>query len=158
MKRIIFLFLATFLCLNGNAQEIRSYVISSTGGSIMGETGALYLSVGEPFNTELSDGEIMIAQGFLQVSIVETTDTEDILEEEINVFPNPSSAEVILELPQMKGSYRYQLFNSMGSEIRLGDIESIRTKVDLSSVSSGTYFLKVIKGSESSKTLKIIKL
>jgi len=124
----------------------------------MGQAGSLYLSIGEPMNTELSEGDILISQGFLQVSIAETTDIDDLLEESINVFPNPTTAVLTLELPEMSGSYQYQLFNSMGAEIEMRELELIRTEVDLSSLSSGTYFIKVIKGSEHSKTLKIVKL
>jgi len=155
---MIFLFLGMILCCNGFSQEIKSYVISSTGGSIMGQSGSLYLSIGEPMNTELADGEIMISQGFLQVSIAETTDVNDLLNEEINVFPNPTSAKIILELPEMTKSYEYHLFNSMGSQIGSNKIEERRTEIDLHSLSAGTYFLKVIKGSDRSKTLKIVKL
>lgn len=146
------------LASSGNAQEIKSYVISSTGASIMGDSGALYLSIGEPMNTEISGGEIMISQGFLQVSISETTATEYILEEEINVFPNPTSADLIIDMPDMDGKYYYQLFDLLGSDIRKEELSKSRTSLDLNFLEAGTYFLKINKGSESSKTLKIVKL
>lgn len=158
MKRMIFIMLAMLFAFSGFSQEIKSYVISSSGASIMGESGALYLSIGEPMNTEISDGDIMISQGFLQVSISESTSTEHLLAEEIKVFPNPTGAYLMIEMPEMDGTYFFQLYNTLGEEIQLDKITTVRTKVDFSSFSSGTYFLKVVKGIESSKTLKIIKL
>lgn len=158
MKRTFFVFVGMILCLNGFSQEIKSYVISSTGASIMGENGALYLSIGEPMNTEISGGEIMISQGFLQVSIAGTSSNENILDEEISVYPNPTSDQLFIEMPDMNGEYRYQLFNSLGADIVIKEMKSSKTMVDLNSLESGTYFLKVNKGSKSSKTLKIVKL
>lgn len=158
MKRMIFLVLGMMLCYGGFSQEIKSYVISSTGASIMGADGALYLSIGEPMNTEISDGEIMISQGFLQVSISESTGTVKFLEEEINVYPNPTSSNLIIEMPEMIGDYQYQLFNGLGKDIQVSDLETTRTSIDLNFLSPGTYYLKVNKGSESSRTLKIVKL
>lgn len=158
MKKTIFLFLGLLLSVSIYSQEIKSYVISSTGASIMGGGGSLYLSIGEPMNTEISGGEIMIAQGFLQVSISETTSTENVLNELIRVFPNPTASDLVIEMPEMNGNYQYQLFNSLGAGVETKEINTIRTKVDLQDLGAGTYFLKVIKGSESSKTLRIIKL
>ena len=159
MKRIMFLFLGMMLCIvSGFSQDIRSYVITSAGDALYGSEAVMYVSIGEPMSTEISGGEIMISQGFLQVSISESTDNENILQEEINVYPNPTSSDLILELPEMKGAYRYQLMNSMGANIGNSEIVNARTLVDLNLLSSGTYFLKVIKGSESSRTLKIVKL
>lgn len=158
MYRLLFLFVGMMLCYSGTAQEIKSYVISSTGASIMGDSGALYLSIGEPMNTEIGDGEIMISQGFLQVSISETTRTENILDEEVNVFPNPTSADLIIEMPEMNGEYHYQLFDLLGADIVNKELNNSKTTLDLNFLEAGTYFLKVNKGSESSKTLKIIKL
>jgi len=146
------------LCYSGYSQEIRSYVISSTGAAIMGDAGALYLSIGEPMSTEISDGDIMISQGFLQVSISESTDNKNILQEIINVFPNPTSSNLILELPEMKGDYEFQIFNKLGAHVQVGQINSRRTTVDMNSFNAGTYFLRVTKGMESSKTVKIVKL
>jgi len=158
MNKLIFVFIGILFCLNGFSQEIRSYVISSTGASIMGDNGSLYLSIGEPMNTEISGGDIMISQGFLQVSISESTSTDELLSEEINVFPNPSTADLHIELPEMEGDYIYHLYDNLGKTIETKNIQQVRTKVNLTLLDPGTYFLKVTKASKSSRTLKIIKL
>jgi len=124
----------------------------------MGESGSLYLSIGEPMNTEITEGDIKISQGFLQVSIAETTSTENLLTEEIKIFPNPASATLLIELPEMEGIYVYQLYDHVGRSIQRDSISNVRTKVNLEHLVSGTYFLKVVKGSHTSRTLKIIKL
>jgi len=158
MKRIALIILGLLLSYSGFSQEIRSYVISSSGASIMGDNGSLYLSIGEPMNTEISDGEIMISQGFLQVSISESTSTENFLTEEIKVYPNPTGADLIIEMPELNGVYKYQLFNSLGDHIENKEIQHVSTPLDLEALSPGNYFLRVIKGKESSRTVKIVKL
>lgn len=158
MKRISFLFLALLLSLSGYSQEIKSYVISSTGAAIMGDGGALYLSIGEPMNTEISGGDIMISQGFLQVSIAEPSSNVNLLEEEIKAYPNPSAASLVIEMPEMDGQYEYQLFDMLGKVIRTEELNTIRSTVDISLLDAGTYLLKVNKADLSSKTIKIVKL
>lgn len=153
-----FLILGMLLAISSYSQEIESYVISSTGAAIMGDGGALYLSIGEPMNTEISGGDIMIAQGFLQVSIAEISSTVKLLDEEIKAFPNPTNASLVIEMPEMNGEYQYQLFNALGKNLREQSLNSIRSTIDLSLLDSGTYLLKVNKGDRSSKTIKIVKL
>lgn len=158
MKRISFLILGILLSLSGYSQEIKSYVISSTGAAIMGEGGALYLSIGEPMNTEISGGDIMISQGFLQVSIAEPSSNDNMLEEVVKAYPNPSTASLVIEMPEMDGQYEYQLFDMLGKVIRTEELNTIRSTVDVSLLDAGTYLLKVNKTDRSSKTIKIVKL
>jgi len=158
MKKISFLILGLLIAVSGFSQEIKSYVISSTGAAIMGDGGSLYLSIGEPMNTEISGGDIMISQGFLQVSIAEPSSNNNVLNEVINAYPNPTSASLVIEMPEMDGKYEYQLFDVFGKAIRVEKLNAIRSTVDLSLLEAGTYLLKVKKENSSSKTLKIVKL
>lgn len=158
MKRLSFLFFGLLLSISGFSQEIKSYVISTTGAAIMGDGGSLYLSIGEPMNTEISGGDIMISQGFLQVSIAEPSSNDNLLDEVIKAFPNPTSASLVIEMPEMDGQYEYQLFDVLGKVIRIEELKTIRSTVDLSLLDAGTYLLKVKKEDLSSKTIKIVKL
>jgi len=158
MKKISFLVFGIFLAVSGYSQEIKSYVISSAGAAIMGDGGALYLSIGEPMNTEISGGDIMISQGFLQVSIAQLTSDENMLEEVINAYPNPTSASLVIEMPEMDGQYQYQLFDLLGNIIRTANLNTIRSTVDVSLLDAGTYLLKVNKADKNSRTIKIVKL
>ena len=124
----------------------------------MGDGGALYLSIGEPMNTEISGGDIMISQGFLQVSVAEPSSNDNVLEEIIRAYPNPTSASLVIEMPEMDGQYEYQLFDILGKEIRKEELNTIRSTVDISLLDSGTYLLKVNKADRSSRTIKIVKL
>lgn len=158
MKKISFFILGMMLALSGFSQSIKSYVITSAGTAMMSGEGAIYLSIGEPMNTEISEGDIMISQGFLNVTISGITADEDLLTEVIKAYPNPASAQMQIEIPEKNGEYVYQLLDMNGKLIRQDSLDDFNNVVELQDVIQGTYFMKVVKDDKSSKTLKIVKL
>jgi len=159
MKKFNLIVTVMFLALGSQAQSIKSYVITNAGASIMGEGGGMYLSIGEPMSTEIAEGDIMISQGFLQVTVIgNSVSAEDLLQEPIYAYPNPTADKLTLEIPEMDGAYQYQMFDLMGQLIQTNTIESKKEIVNLSSLAEGTYLLKVIKEGKQSSTLKIVKL
>ena len=59
------------LCSTAFAQKLGPYTISSAGQAFENEEVMVYTSVGEPLNTMISDGELTISQGILQVVFTE---------------------------------------------------------------------------------------
>jgi len=149
----ILLFVSSF-CL---AQSISSYVITSAGDAIMSDGGALYLSMGEPMNTELINGEIMISQGFLQVSIAgRVLSNEQLLTERISVFPNPTAHELRFTLEDDFNNYGYRIYDVSGQVIQTSSALD-QPSVDVSSFQEGIYFLTLHKEGKSSETIQFIK-
>jgi hypothetical protein len=69
----------------------------------------------------------------------------EILEENIRIFPNPASNSVdITILDNATGPYQFKLINNLGCEVYNGRLDSIPLKIDLTKHSSGTYFLVFI--------------
>jgi len=159
MKKIGFFLLGMFLASGAFSQSISSYVITSTGGAIMGPEGALYISIGEPMSTEITDGEVMISQGFLNVAVQGMpVDTDDLMTEVIRAYPNPTVAEVMIDLPEMDGSYFYQLTSVEGRLISHKQLTTSKTIVPMQDAAAGSYYLRIIKDDKQSRTLKITKL
>lgn len=158
MKKYYFFILGLLLAVSASGQSISSYVISSTGASLMGSEGALYISMGEPMSTEITEGEVMISQGFLNVSLEGLpTNTDDLLTETIRAYPNPTVAQVVIDLPEMDGTYAYRLFDVAGAVMKSESIQNSKTIVRLQDLASGVYFMQVVKDDKESRTLKIIK-
>ncbi len=158
MKNISFFIFGILMAFSAHSQSIKSYVITSAGTAIMNADGAIYLSIGEPMNTEITDGEIMISQGFLNVTIVGLVlDTEDLLTEVIKAYPNPTSAQLTIEMPEMDGIYFYELYDLTGRLLKREGLENKKEEVNFSNMNSGAYQLRVVKNNLSSKTLQIIK-
>ena len=158
MQKTLLIILGLMITAISYSQSIKSYVITSAGTSVMSSEGAIYLSIGEPMNTELTDGEIMISQGFLNVTLTGLVDTEDLLEEDIRIYPNPTVANLTLSLDTTDGDYEYHIYNQSGELIRKQIISSDSEDIDFSSYSSGLYFMKVTKENKYSRTVKITKL
>ena len=149
------------MCLVGMAysQDITSHLISSTGTSIMGAEGGMYISIGEPLSTEIQEGDIMIAQGFLQVTADNASvSTDNLLTESIEVYPNPTAADLLITIPESEGTYLVQIYGSTGNIIKSDKIVGVKNNIDFSDLQQGAYFLNVIKGEKQSETLKIFKI
>ena len=158
MQKTLLITLGLMIATIGYSQSIKSYVITSAGTSVMSSEGAIYLSIGEPMNTELTDGEIMVSQGFLNVTLTGLVSTEDLLMEDIRVYPNPTMDNLTLSLDIATGDYDYQIYNQSGELIRRERINSDNEEIDFSPYSSGLYFMKVLKEEKYSRTVKIVKL
>ena len=159
MKKSSLFILSMLLATAGFSQSIKNYVITSAGAALMDVNGGIYISIGEPMNTEIDGGEIMISQGFLNVTIAgSTVAAEDLLTEIIKVYPNPTVEQLNIVLPEMSGDYQYQLTDLSGKLISNSSITERTTPVDFTQMKAGTYFIKVVKEEKYSKTLKIIKI
>lgn len=158
MNKLLILFLLTFSVIV-KGQSIDTYVISSTGDALMNENGSLYFTVGEPFNTEISNGEIMVSQGFLQITIKEgSTSSSELLDESFKIYPNPTNGHVSIEkLGSNGGTYHFDLINSKGQKVSSLKTNSNFTNLDLSTLTSGLYFIQVHSEKEWLGTYQIIK-
>jgi lysyl endopeptidase len=76
----------------------------------------------------------------------------------INMYPNPTTSLVTIELGNTTGSFSYSMLNTLGQEIGTGDLNKSKTVVDIQNLSSGIYFVLVNDTfTNRSKTLKLIK-
>lgn len=159
MKRILLMLIVVFLAGIAHGQSIKSYVISSAGTSIMNADGGMYLSVGEPMNTEIHGDGAMVSQGFLQdVLFSNSVPTENLLQETFSVSPNPTSAELNLIIPESKGDYQVLVYGITGEVVKNEIIQGVENNIDFSNVTQGTYFLKITKENKHSEVLKIVKI
>ncbi len=154
----IFLIFVGLAYLSG--QSLRSYVITTNGTALMHNEGSFYLSIGEAMNTEIDNGENQIAQGFLQVTVLgKTVSIEERIDFELNVFPNPVSQYLQIELEEQPGQdVKYFLLDISGRLVSSSEIENMVTEVDFKNVESGTYFLQLVSPEKKSQVVKIQKI
>ncbi len=118
---------------------------------------AAYISIGEPMSTEIANGDIMISQGFLQVTILgNTVSTEEALDLDIKVFPNPTTSYLQVELEHYE-DVKYTLIDQMGRIIEQAEISDYLTTVDVSDYAEGIYYLQLFTAAKESKIVKIQK-
>jgi len=157
MKLLNMLLIGFFVTSSLYGQSIGAYVISSSGDDLMSADGGLYISVGEALNTELSEGDLMVSQGFLQVTVNgNAVSSSELLEERIIVYPNPANQYLIIQTVDNSNDYFYRLWNSEGQSISMEQLKPDR-RVSLESLPDGIYFLSIHKDGLTSETIKVFK-
>jgi len=152
--------LGIFLLLLGalHSQTISSYVISSAGDNLVGEDKSLYVSIGEALDTELDEGDLMISQGFLQVSLNgNVVSTQELLKEKILIYPNPASQFLIVKTEDHFSHYLYRLNDNNGQQIKTGKLNS-DGKIQLDNLHDGIYFISIHKDDLISEMIKVFKI
>lgn len=157
MIRLLFFITFIFISSSCFSQALRSHVITSSGNALMMSDDAAYISIGEPMSTEIVNGDIMISQGFLQVTILgNTVSTEEALDFDIKVFPNPTTSYLQVELEQYE-NVKYTLIDQMGRILDQAEISDYLTTVDVSDYVEGIYYLQLSTAAKESKIVKIQK-
>jgi hypothetical protein len=75
----------------------------------------------------------------------------------ISIFPNPTSANIVVELEIINGDTKIEIYNSLGQMILLENLREKSSLLDLHSLENGIYFLKITEGNKSILYSKIIK-
>jgi opacity protein-like surface antigen len=148
--------LATIMAMEASAQD----AISASGGEATGSGGTVSYTVGQVAYTSNSSSDGNELQGVQQpYEIYVTGINENMpLSGNIDIYPNPTVENVTLSTNGSKGNALiYQLFDSHGRLISSAKINENETQIEMSSLPSATYFVKVSSENEYVKTFKIIK-
>ena len=160
MRRLIILLFLLLNSVYAQNEIINSpFLIASSGDTWMQDNYILCFSVGElVIDTKIQDG-IILTQGFHQEENYQITAINETLNNYvINMYPNPTSG--ILNIHSNEAIYA----DIEIKDIRGGIIKSISKTllhnnyyIDLSSFSSGIYFLEVLFSSSKKQVYKIQK-
>jgi len=160
MRRLIILLFLLLNSVYAQNEIINSpFLIASSGDTWMQNNYILCFSVGElVIDTKIQDG-IILTQGFHQEENYQITAINETLNNYvINMYPNPTSG--ILNIHSNEAIYA----DIEIKDIRGGIIKSISKtllhnnyNIDLSSFSSGVYFLEVLFSSSKKQVYKIQK-
>ena len=160
MLKIILLFtsFAAFIII-GHAQEI----ISTSGQFANGSQGSLSWTLGEPITETASGLTNILTQGFQQDFERFAGNSELYLTDQFEIYPNPFTSEINLHSNLASLKYRVLVTDTKMKQVR--EINFILPhgissyKIDLSTLSSGLYFLTIYSGeSAESITKRIIKI
>jgi len=142
-----FLFLSLLLPFAVTAQSVSNWVIAS-GGSISAVTVTqLEWTLGEPFVSSTTTRQGIFTEGFHQPIVeVRRVQEQDLTSDiDIQVFPNPTSAQLFVNINQVAAREQYYLlFNMEGKLVDSGNLGTGKTKtIDLQRLVPGTYLLKI---------------
>jgi hypothetical protein len=150
--------LLPLLCISFNLYAQNNTV--SSGGQANGAGGTASYTVGQIAYSAISGSNGSIIQGVQQpyeISII--TSVNDLaIELKAQVYPNPATDKLILSIgSQEYKNLRYQLIDLQGKTIASDRVNQNTQSIDMSKLSNGTYFLRVLSNKQQLKTFQIIK-
>ena len=142
--------------LSGNDEEI--FQISQSGHILVKEGSYINYDNYQFFLLliEVSDGELSDSAQ-VQINVIENSilSIEKLISENIKIYPNPIIDNLIIESSNNK-RITIRIYSLKGEEVFDNDFHLLNNKLDISSLTSGLYILK-INMDDISKTIRIIK-
>jgi len=150
--------LVIIFCLLVTSVSFAQEVVSSAGETQQASGYELSWTLGEPIILTLSAGSNILTQGFHQSKLVVTAINEPgLLVSELKVYPNPTSDYVMIHFNSELQDKQYSLFDMNGKMIRINPISDTDTRIDVSTLTSGTYLLYITTKSDRIQSFKIVK-
>jgi hypothetical protein len=143
------------------SQAISRAVISSGGGYVSSASGRLYSNTGECLSNGLAAGSIL-TQGFLQppnatVTAIESNELPGFF----SAYPNPTHGVARISVCETCKLTSLEIYDYLGKKIDqsvgLQKLSDTEYQLDLSSLNSGIYFVR-IPGSSANTETRIIRL
>jgi hypothetical protein len=140
--------------------------VPATGGNDSGSGGSVSYSVGQVVYTTDIGTNGSVAAGVQQpfeISVLTGLDDFEGITLICSAYPNPTSDFLILKIEgDLKTQYTASLYGMTGNLLRTQQVEATETRIDMSSLATATYFLKIFQTNKLSslpviKTFKIIK-
>lgn len=155
--QVSLVFLLSLFFLHSHAQQ----TIPASGGEGNGSGGSISYTVGQVAYTTNTGTNGSVTAGVQQpFEISETIGIEEAKSIVLNwiIYPNPTVDFLNIDL----GSYKsdlviYQLFDSRGRLLQKKRITDKQTTIDVSSLSSAIYYLKISGNNQEVKSFKVIK-
>jgi hypothetical protein len=142
-------FLTTFslavLPILGMAQSISPEVIASAGEHFDNGTTQLSWTLGEVVIDTYDNGTNILTQGFHQTQLTVTSVEESLSDVRMNMYPNPTSEFLNIELGNNEKDINLQLFDMSGKLIHKDVINAYDTKyvLPMQSVATGNYLVQM---------------
>lgn len=91
------------------------------------------------------------------IIIVESTTSiaEDKLATNVNVFPNPASDLITIEVNKNEIGSVYFVMDQSGRQVLVGELNRVTTVVDIKKLTTGIYFIQI--GEQRKQTFKVVK-
>ncbi len=138
------IFLVIFAGSLATAQTIRNDVTASGGDYAASGNIVMEYTIGEPATETLNGTNLIMTQGFHQPLLVVTSVDEYDHFSDVNVFPNPTSDKLCIDIPsQNDNAFDYSLYNNNGKLIGSESLTSGKNAITLKSYAPGMYVLKI---------------
>lgn len=133
-----------FYPLFTSAQQVTPDVIGTAGETFVNGSAYLDFSIGEIATELLSDGDIMLTQGFLQgISKPDRVNEKLIDNNLLVIYPNPASENLFLQNNTTCLFGKFNIKSIQGSNIISGTLSDQLTTIDVGKLKSGLYLITI---------------
>jgi len=150
--RHLFLIHLGIIIIGNSAYSQELKLVSNSGTYTKNANGSISWSVGEVMIVTATSGSNEVTQGFHNPNIW-VLGTEELVELEISIYPNPTCDIVNIEAPVESILSIYDMNGRLVSTHLLNDSNN---QIDVSSLSRGTYNLMFTTKDSNFKTVKLI--
>ena len=105
------------------------------------ETAYRYLDQNPPTSSALYRLKSIDVDGSIQVSNV--IQVKPLAHNNVHLYPNPTSMNLSVELPDIETHKEYLIYNSLGQYVANGALNSLKNTIDVSRLTSGVYHIKI---------------
>jgi hypothetical protein len=132
--------------------------ISTAGGDAFSSSGSFSYTVGQTAYTYFQNDDFDLGLGVQQAYSVELLFADrKTLQSTIEIFPNPASDELNINLGNAHEAIEIRIFTASGQLIFLGGFSGDRANIAFDAFSPGVYLLHVLTEHEPAKVFKIVK-
>ena len=159
MKRLLLIVGAMAFMMMGYAQE----TITTTGGEATGNAGTVSYTIGQIAVQTVANSNASVSEGVQQPYEIQTIGVDNYpqITLDAKVYPNPTVNRLTLKINDVETfhetSLQAALFNNNGQHIRTLNVAGAQTDIDMTDLSSGTYYLRVTDDKQTLKTFKVVK-
>lgn len=134
--------------------------VNASGGIASGSSGTATYSIGQLVYSTYTGSSGSVAQGVQHAyEIFSVGINETAFDFSLTAFPNPAMDQLILQTSDLhQQELLYQLFDEQGKLLNREQMQDLQTKINMSGLVPGPYFIQVINQKEEIiQSFKIIK-
>lgn len=151
---ILCLFIAFFS--SGFSQELDCSTISSGRLEYQGDSIRMESTIGELSVEQKESGVYILSEGFEQPFFVQQWVMVDELKIHLSIYPNPAQNYIQVDADQYSNLY-LEVFDIRRRIVLSHVLEDKETKVDISTLNQGTYFIRIQDDNSIIETFKLVK-
>ncbi len=146
--------------LIGSLHLYAQEAVATSGSNATGSSGSVSYTVGQVAYTTPTGSTGSVAQGVQQPFEIFTLTGTEFTNITVNAvaYPNPTHRTLTIAITNYSlESIKYQLIDIMGKAIMENNINEPETLLNMDSLPTATYLLKLVDNNREIKTFKIIK-
>jgi hypothetical protein len=151
--------LITFLLLSLAARG-QHQVVATAGDFDQNESGSVSWTLGQVVTPTLSGTDMVLTQGFQQVSLEVVASNAPGLDAQAKVkaYPNPVANRITVEVGDLSNStLSFELYTLQGQLVKKKSIHTDHQRINMEGKPSGEYLLRILSDGKPVESFKIIK-